>query len=529
MSRIRTVLAGLTALHMAIGVWIATSVPGPLLAADDLAYLGIARAIAGQGATPLAQQPPYSFLYPVLLAPGWLIGLGQSSMLVWARVVNATLASLLLPALYVLVRRVMAADQRVALAAAVVGSVLPAALLTSSIVWTENLLPLLVVLALLAVERLGRDGGRWSAIMVVAAAVALHATHPRMAPVAIVMAVSAAALLIGRVEWPHVAGLVGAVAGAMLITEWIRRRLQSAAFGDSGNYTAGDLASRRGFSELPEMTVHALGATAYLVLAGAGLATLGAVALWRSGTVGRVAIWSLLSTIAMAGWFLTGVGRSDAYLHGRYVEVFAPVFVAAGVVAMTRTQFVVSGLIVSGSVIFSGLVAAWAGPGNNWSHQRSPVMMFGVEISGAPFGSVEFEPGAVAAVALLVGLIVVVTMRRPRLLMATAAVVIAASLGTWSGLDGLKSLYLSSASGTVDQAFKGIDIGRLMIGDPNIPPPVWNAVAWEVGFDSTTTTFDSRVTHLLLGSDVAPPHGSTKILDLGSAVVWELPPGFRSS
>jgi len=523
MSRIRTVLAGLTALHLAIGIWIATSVPGPLLAADDLAYLGMARTIAGQGAAPLAQQPPYSFLYPVLLAPGWLLGLGRPSMIVWARVVNATLASLLLPALYLLVRRVMAADQRVALAAAVVGSILPAALLTSTIVWTENLLPLLVVMALLAVDQLRRDAGRVSAILVVAAAVALPAAHPRMAPVAIVIAVSAAVLLVGRIEWPHIAGLVVAVGAGILMTEWIRRSLQSAAFGGAGTYTAGDLAARRGLTKLPEMTVHALGVTAYLVLAGAGLATLGAVALWRSGVVGRVAIWSLLATIATAGWFLTGVVRSDSYLHGRYVEVLAPVFVAAGVVALTRLQLFVAGSIVAGSVTLAGLVAAWAGPGNNWSHQRSPVMMLGVEVSGAPFGSVDFEPGAAASVALLVGLIVIASMHRQRLVLATSAILIAVSLATWSGLDGLDTLYRSSASGTVEAAFEGIDIGRLAIADTNIAPPVWDAVAWQVGFDSTTTSFDPRVTHLLIGSEVAPPAGSAKILDLGSAVVWQLP------
>jgi len=465
----------------------------------------------------------------VLLAPGWLLGLGDSSMIVWARVVNAALASLLLPALYVLIRRLMGADQWVALAAAVVGSILPAALLTSSIVWTENLLPLLVVLAMLAVERLASEGSRSSAVMVVVAAAALYAAHPRMAPVAIVMVLSAAVMLIGRVEWPHIVGLVGALLAAMIVTEWLRRKVQSAAFGGSGTYTVGDLAARRGLTDMPEMAVHALGATAYLVLAGAGMAVLGSVALWRSGAAGRVAIWSLLSTIAMAGWFLTGVDRSDAYLHGRYVEVLAPVFVAAGIVAATRMRFATSALIISGSVIFAGLVAAWAGPGNNWGHQRSPVMMLGVEISGAPFGAVNFEPGAAAAVALLIGLVVVAAaIRRPRPLAAVAAVALAASLGVWSGLDALDSLYQSSAAGTVDQAFRWIDIGRLMIADPSIPPPVWDAVAWEVGFDTTTTTFDTEVTHLLIGPEMAPPEGSVKILNLGSAVVWELPPGIKS-
>ncbi len=41
-----------------VGVVIATATPGPLLTADDLAYLGMARTLAGDGAAPMAPQPP---------------------------------------------------------------------------------------------------------------------------------------------------------------------------------------------------------------------------------------------------------------------------------------------------------------------------------------------------------------------------------------------------------------------------------------------------------------------------------------
>ena len=52
----------------------------------------------------------------------------------------------------------------------------------------------------------------------------------------------------------------------------------------------------------------------------------------------------------------------------------------------------------------AGVVAAWNGPGDTWAQSRSPVMMFGVEISGAPYGGTVFEPGAAASVAIVVGL-----------------------------------------------------------------------------------------------------------------------------
>ena len=73
--------------------------PGPLLVSDDLAYLGMARTLAGQGAAPLADQPPYGVLYPVLLAPGWALGFDESSMLIWARIVNGLLGAALVPVL----------------------------------------------------------------------------------------------------------------------------------------------------------------------------------------------------------------------------------------------------------------------------------------------------------------------------------------------------------------------------------------------------------------------------------------------
>ena len=93
-----------------IGFIVATSTPGPLLTADDLANFGLAHAIAGQGAAPMAAQAPYGPLYPLLLAPGWLLGLDEPSMMVWARGVNALAGALLVPVLYALVRRVAGVD-----------------------------------------------------------------------------------------------------------------------------------------------------------------------------------------------------------------------------------------------------------------------------------------------------------------------------------------------------------------------------------------------------------------------------------
>ena len=52
MSSFRRLVAAVTATHFAVGFWGATSTPGPLLSADDVAYLGLGRTLAGNGDVP---------------------------------------------------------------------------------------------------------------------------------------------------------------------------------------------------------------------------------------------------------------------------------------------------------------------------------------------------------------------------------------------------------------------------------------------------------------------------------------------
>jgi len=522
MARMNTAIAGLTAARFAVGVWVATAVPGPLLSADDLAYMSIARTIAGQGAAPLIDQPPYGFLYPILIAPGWLLGFGESSILTWSRIVNALVGALLLPALYLLLRRVMLAGRRMSLLGATIGSLLPAGFLTASIVWAESLLPLLMVLALLALQQLRHDPGRLSITGLVVSSVALYAAHPRMAPVAFVMVLSAVIVLMGRVPRGEISALLGISAVALVTTGWLRGAIQTATFGQSGTYSLTDLVSRRGVTEIPEMAVHAIGAGAYLVLAGAGLSVIGVISLHRSGIVGRVTNVVALTMAVTAGWFLTGIPRADAYLHGRYVEVLAPVLVGAGVVGLTRMRPVVAALVVLVATAAAGFIAAWAGPGDNWANPRSPVMMFGVEVSGAPFGSVIFEPGAAASAALVAGLVVVMTMRNRHLVFAGAAVAMMAAIGVWSGVEGLELLYDGSTAGQVGAELADVSVGRVLLAEENVPNAISGAVAWHFGLDSTTRESDGLVTHLLLPADAAAPQGAMLVADLGSAVLWEL-------
>ena len=116
----------LTAAVFAAGLIVATATPGPLLAADDLASFGLAWTMAGEGAAPMPPQAPYGVLYPTTLVPGWLLGLDDSGMLLWARMVNALCGALMVPVLTAFLQRLDGVRPVPAIAAATAGAMMPA-------------------------------------------------------------------------------------------------------------------------------------------------------------------------------------------------------------------------------------------------------------------------------------------------------------------------------------------------------------------------------------------------------------------
>lgn len=550
----RRALAGVTALHAVVGTWVAMLTPGPLLVSDDLAYLGMARTLAGQGAAPLADQPPYGVLYPVLLAPGWALGLSESSMLIWARVVNGLLGAALVPVLYFVVRRLTGATHRWSLVAAVVGASLPAQMSTASIAWSERLLPLLVALSVLCLIRFVERPSLRRAAAVVGTAAALFAGHPRTGAAALVIVAAvpciarfdrlvrrrrirtniAALPVVGESRSdPALSGIGALVVGGLGLlglaaVEVVRRAVAGAAFASSGTYDLVDLASRRGLDEVPEMLLRGTGTVAYLVLATAGLAVVGVVVLLRSPPVGPWVVVAGLAVVVVAGWFLTGAGRADAYLHGRYVEVLAPTLVALGIIGSTRMRAVRAALAVTVVVVASGVWGAWAGGGDNWADSRSPIMMLGVEAGGAPFGNDVFEPGAAALVAVVVGVVLLVAFRQSQPWLGCCLAVAALTLGTASDLEALDQLFAAATLSTVQEALSDVEISGVAVDAAGLSPNLAGAVAWEVGFDRTSIRtsperIDPDTSHLLLRADATAPPDAEFVTDVGAAKLWALP------
>jgi hypothetical protein len=372
----------------------------------------------------------------------------------------------LVPVLVVLLKRLTGAALEWRVVAALIGASLPAAMLTSNIVWTETLLTLLVAVAALATLRLWDQPtlGRGAASL--ALALALYATHPRMIVIAglVVCAVGSTFIVRGKAT-VGAAHLVAGIAG-LRIVEWIRAAIAEATFGQASTYDAGDLASRRGFSELDQMVVHGAGTVAYLMLATGGLVALGVIA-------AKELPWRLVVTV------------------------------------------------ISTSVVLSGFYGAWAGPGNNWQRPRSPVMMLGTEVSGAPFGGNFFEPGAAASMALLVGLLVIAAARiRPgaALLVMTATLAVAIP----SGIAALDSLQENSVVGAVQLALSDEEIDLIVLDTELVSSNLTAAVAWEVGFDHATEVLEIGTTHLLLPAEAASPPGARLVAELPGGKIWAL-------
>ena len=512
-------LVGATSAVFLSGLVIALAPPGPLLTIDDIAYLAMGRTIAGEGGAPMPAQSPYGPLYPLLLAPGWLLGFEGDGMIAFARLVNALAGAATVPALASLLRRLFPEiDRHRVLVAALVGALLPAALLTASIVWTERLLALLVVLVMVALLDALETTSARSALVAVAAAVLLFAAHPRLGVSAVVVIAVSGWSVRGR----GTAVVAASGAAALACVEWFRRSLATATFDHPGIYGPLDLASRRGLGEGVQMLQLGLGALTYVVLAGTGLSLWGIVVLARSRPKGWSVLAVGLGVLVVAAWFLTGVPRADKWLHGRYVEVMAPIFVAVGVAQLHRLSRRGAALLLVGVPSLAGIVAAWNGPGDTWASARSPVMMLGVEVGGAPYGNDIFEPGAAAAVAIAVGL-AAWGLSRWRI-EAVGMLLVGASLwGVHSGLETLRQLHESTVSGEVAERLDpSTDISELFVDVGGVSTSLTNALAWEVGFDRSVTVQTPRTTHVLLAPDATPPLGATLVIEFRQGMLWEL-------
>lgn len=363
-------LAGTFALF-AVRLIISAIRSGPVLVADEMGYLGNARALAGGIDSQLQLAPFYRAGYSLLIAP--LVAIGSSPAFTYhlILVLNALLAASVLPLLYLLLRRFAGASPAIAFWAALAGAVYPALTVLSQVAMSENALFPLVCLWLLAFgglwEARDRRGGLLWGLAFGAATGALWAVHNRMI-VAVALALAALAWLAYRRRL-HPAALalsVAVIALAFLGTHLLDNFVVDHNYGGSAK---DELSSRMdelsSFVGIRTALANLVGQTWYLLVATFGLAAAAVLSFVRE----RPRVPVLGALLALTGLLLLISAaafpertRPDQLIYGRYAEVVAPALIAFGLAALAgvRRSFV----SLSGA--------------NDRSAWRRPLLAFGV-------------------------------------------------------------------------------------------------------------------------------------------------------
>ncbi|HVD86881.1 MAG TPA: hypothetical protein VNB59_05680 [Solirubrobacterales bacterium] len=407
---------------------------GPVLVADEMGYLGNARALAGGIDSQMELAPFYRGGYSLLLAPLVEASSNPTTTYHLVLVLNAALAASVFPLLYLLLTRFAAVRPAVAIWAALAGAVYPAVTVLSQAAMSENALFPLVCLWLIAFAGLlesseRRDQLLWGAGLG-AGTGALWAVHNRMI-VAVVLAVVGLLWLAYRRRLGAAALALSlfVIALAFLGTHLLDGFIVDHNYGGSAT---DEFSSRMdelaGFGGLRTALANVLGQTWYLLVATFGLAAAtlldfvgwsrrpseaGAGAGGGRGlpVVGLLLALTALLLLVSAAAFPERT-RPDMLIYGRYTEVVAPALVAFGIVALARAPAwwsfasesgtklnhtaarraawpLVGFVLLTGFVVLIRATASDPDAANRWN------------ISALPFVTIQLGPGVLIGAALV--------------------------------------------------------------------------------------------------------------------------------
>jgi hypothetical protein len=356
---------GLIGLHLWTTRDIRWLAPGP---PDQYAYLGNARWLSGDPHLYLLPESAYyGFGYSLFLVPVYWLFDDPESITRGVLVVNALLMASMLPLLYLLCRTVLHARRNVALLAAGVGAVVPAAFWNTSRALAENLILPLCIATVLACWLFLQSRRTWQRVLFGPSVALLFASHDRFLFVvawAIAFMVLAAALRVvsARLAVLNVAATIALLGGTLALrrtlmaARWVDGELARNQFGQLAYYRRLLINPTDAYRALVEFIGHGW----YLAAGTVGLALLG---LWflitetlrdrrRAGSRGvrgwladprrLTLLFLLISGLVM---FMTSVlyftrvyFLSEGFIYGRYNEAFIPMWVAAGVVFVLSEQ-----------------------------------------------------------------------------------------------------------------------------------------------------------------------------------------------
>jgi len=267
---------------------------GPIVVADEAAYLAMARSIAGVG-TPwdLRGAAGYGVGYSLLIAPLFRLVEDPVTLFRSIAVLNAVLGGLLVVALDALARRLTGLRRPATAAVATVAGCLPTLLVATNRAWSDAAAPLLLALLLLAVLRaLDRPtAGRIATLVAVQLAAAL--VHNRFLPlVAVTVAVVGLAVAGRRASWPHLAAATVALGVGVIAIRLVTGLVHHDLYGGRDGAVKVEAAGRA--LRVGPLLLSGTGQLWYLLASTAGLAGLGALVLarrgasaaWRSASIG---------------------------------------------------------------------------------------------------------------------------------------------------------------------------------------------------------------------------------------------------
>jgi len=382
-------------LHLGLRLAIGLGRAGPVNLADEIGYLANDRVMSGGIAGELSKASFYRGGYSLLLLPAYWLGDGPRAQYHLVLATNALLSSLVFPLLFVLLTRVFAVPPRTACLAAFLAALYPPLVVTTQFAWPESLLPVLVIVAAIALGAMvnahrPRAAVGW-AVACGSCAGVLYMTHGRTAPLVLLLVglLLVLALLRHDLVASSAAGVLATVvvvAAGQVLNGWLAAR----SWGKPGN---GDLqhvlANARDPGSLINVVALGMGQYWYVFVATFGLIVLGLVhigapLLARSPSgrripLGRaasqkaiaahaVSIFLIGSTICMAvlvGLFFRPPVRPDHLVYGRYIEILVPPLFALGLVRLwtARTQRLLLELAVGTAVALAVclVVAVYAG------------------------------------------------------------------------------------------------------------------------------------------------------------------------
>jgi hypothetical protein len=421
----------------------------PMVYADEAGTLGNARWLAG-GPTWWIGGANQSFLgietsssrlgYEMLIAP--VFALVHSPVAIYRVVmaVNAVLCAVLAGLLYLIARKVVQAPPKVALGASLIACAYPAIAVQSGIAWVETT-AMVAVAAFVLTGWLMFERPRYATMLSHAlAAVYLWFVHGRFVAVPVVLLV-----LLGYVAVRQQGLRVPAIVTmAATLAALVAGHLALSAVGRARwNSGAKPLGAHSVLAVIPTGWSRTLvGQLWYLLVATAGLALVGAIAMARAfpgiGVQGRAVaaiqwldrrlgavylLTALGSVVAVSSLFLArfitiyarpGSRNVHLYIQGRYDDSLTPTLLAVGIAVLVarrqRRSIVVRSLwIASGAILAVGLLLLAIRPRQGYVGQISFPIQPGIRAFFADpqdpvhrnAGILAVTAGATAAVALL--------------------------------------------------------------------------------------------------------------------------------